>query len=128
MKRILMTVAVAMAILSSARGSVAGEYREDGFATPNVNNARFDKSIIKDVLDILDIYKGKETILKVYVNANGTFFNTLEYKGKLYGFFVDVDGKLPLEYALIDQNGDGIFRHKYGTYESWPDPPWMYER
>ncbi len=100
----------------------AEEYNPKGFKTPDVKSARFIREKQKDIIDEIP---GKETTLKVYKTKEGTYFNTLSIDGKLYGFYIDTDGKPPMEYTLADQKGDGVFRHKY-IKEKWPMPDYLW--
>lgn len=105
----LISGAALAASLGLAKVVKGEEYKADGWPTPNINTATFIEEKKKDI--ITDI-PGAETTLRIYKTPQGTYFNTLSINGKLYGFYVDTDGKPPMEYTLIDQDGDGVYRYK----------------
>ena len=79
-------------------------YKKEGWEVPDVKSAKYLGSKQKDKISEIP---GKETLLKGYKSKDGTYFNTLEYKGKIYGYQLDINGKAPMEYSLRDSNGDG---------------------
>ena len=105
----------------------AEEIKPSGWPVPDVKGAA--KFYGFKMKDIIDEVPGAETRLGMYKAKDGTRFNTLEVQvnGKwvLYGFYVDTDGKRPMEYVLIDRNGDGKFEVKDKTKGSGPTPQWV---
>ena len=102
----------------------AEEYNPNGWPVPNISEA---KLLGQKKKDIIAEIPGKETLLKGYKSPDGTFFNTLEYNGHLFGFYIDTNGKPPMEYTVLDQDGDGLFRNKYeyGIGHLPPSPKYL---
>ena len=80
-----------------------------GWKFPNIMTA--EKGMIRPS-DRTPLIPGKETLLKGYKKADGTFFMTYEIEGRVFGVQVDTDGKPPFEYGLMDTDGDGVFETK----------------
>ncbi len=80
-----------------------------GWIIPKVSSATHIGNMRKDLIDEIP---GRETVVGVYRARDETYFNTLTANGRLYGFYVDTDGKPPMEYTLFDTDGDGDFEHK----------------
>ncbi len=99
-----------------------GEYNPDGWPVPDIKNAKFLGEKKKDIISEIP---GKETNLQGYKTPEGTYFNVLSINGKTYGFYVDIDGKPPMEFSLIDQQGAEKFTHKYDIGEKLPVPSYL---
>ncbi len=97
-----------------------------GWKFPNVVTAAKAKISVSD--RSRDI-PGKETILKGYRKWDGTFFQTYEIEGRIFGVEIDTDGKAPFEYSLMDADGDGKFEtkipHVKGNRDQAYVPKWV---
>jgi len=100
----------------------AEEFNSNGWPIPNISNAKFLGQKQKDIISEIP---GKETLLKGYKSPDGTYFNTLEYNGRIYGFYVDTNGKMPMEYMLMDMEGNGNFDRKAEAKGSGTTPEWL---
>ncbi len=97
-----------------------------GWRFPNIVTAN--KEVIR-VSDRTPLIPGKETILKGYRKADGTFFMTFEIEGRVFGAQIDTDGKPPFEYGIMDTDGDGKFETKIvpekGSNDQGYVPQWV---
>jgi hypothetical protein len=97
-----------------------------GWRFPNIVTA--DKEVIR-LADETPLIPGKETILKGYRKADGTYFMTFEIEGRVFGAQVDTDGKPPFEYGIMDGDGDGTFETKIvpekGSKDRGYVPQWI---
>ena len=120
-KHLFLAAVFCGAVQGSARVVGAAELKAAGWPIPDVASARFLKERQSDLISELP---GAETRQTAYLTPAGTVFNTLHAKGRLYGFYVDTDGKPPMEYTLLDLNGDGVFEHK-SSKENWATPSYL---
>jgi len=44
---------------------------------------------------------------------------------KTFAYEIDHDRKTPVDYAIYDDNGDGVFESKYFVGEDYPVPEWV---
>jgi len=97
-----------------------------GWRFPNIVTAN--KELIR-VSDETPLIPGKETLLKGYRKADGTFFLTFEIEGRVFGVEIDTDGKPPFEYGIMDTDGDGKFETKIvpekGSNDKGYVPQWV---
>ena len=86
----------------------------------------------EQIKDLIPEISGAETILRVYKTSEGTYFNTLSVKNskgeeRIYGYFIDIDGKPPFEEVYMDSDGNGQMDlkddynqgNKSGTIGDW---------
>ena len=99
----------------------AEEYKGEGWPVPDLTNAKF---LGERKSDILKGILGKESLEKGYKVSNGNYVHILIYDEKYFGYYVDTNGNYPMEYTLLDENGDGIFRNKYSR-EEIPTPEYL---
>jgi hypothetical protein len=112
--------------LGLAKVVKAEEFNPNGWPIPDITRVEKGAVVIKN---IIKTSPDEETIVRAYKTPQGTYFNTLSIikdgKEIIYGYYIDTDGKPPMEYTLIDHQGDGIFRHRYGGDEYWPIPRFL---
>jgi hypothetical protein len=92
-------------LVTPVRGEIL--LNPEGWRFPNIITA------VKEAIRVSDrtpLIPGKETILKGYRKADGTFFMTYEIEGRVFGVEIDTNGKPPFEYSIMDADGDG--RHE----------------
>jgi hypothetical protein len=114
--------------LGLAKVVKAEEINPNGWPVPNRANA----TLVGNDRIRTDLIEGRNipVIQRVYRTPEGTYFNTLSVKDKdgkekIYGYLVDIDGKPPMEYGLIDLEGNDLFTHKYGTNEHMTTPAYV---
>lgn len=81
-------------------------FNPKGYDLPDIASAKL-KS--EELIDLTDRIEGKETTMRTYEAKEGTLFRVYTIKGKAFRYDIDIDKRLPYEYALIDKDGDGIF-------------------
>ena len=103
---------------------------------------------IKQLADKLDIYKvpntnklkiilnrrisvdrekdDRESRLRVYLTQNGGRIQELSVKDKIYSYGIDSDTKRPVDYIIIDNDGDGSFDNVINTKGKFGVPTWAY--
>ena len=117
---------LASTAITSAR---AEEINPNGWPIPSIQSAKFYYEKQKDVQSEIP---GNETKLGVYRAPDGTYFNTLFYNGVLYSFFIDTDGKPPMEYLVSDMDKDGIYETRYeldpNKIDEFPSPNWIVQK
>jgi len=112
--------AAAMGIALASSPAKAQEINLAGWDTPSISTSKYGGEVRRDIIDEVP---GAETIVRAYKLPNGKVFNTLTYKGNLFGYYIDVD--TPNPFSLIDPNGRGKFTHKYGIHEKIPTPSYL---
>ncbi len=119
---VVSTIAIATTLGLAKMAKAEQWTNPNGFPAPNITKAKTYGTLKKDIISEIP---GKETTVTGYTNPDGTFFNTLEYKGHLFGFYVDTNGKMPLEYTLLDLDGDGKFEYKSSKEGENPSPQYI---
>jgi len=125
-RRLATRVALLALGLVSSTAHAAILINPQGWKFPNIVTAK--KEVIR-VSDETSLIPGKETLLKGYRKADGTFFLTFEIEGRVFGVEVDTDGKPPFEYGIMDADGDGKFETKIvpekGSNDKGYVPQWV---
>lgn len=97
-----------------------------GWRFPNTQTA--DKEAIR-VSDKTPLIPGRETVRRGYRKRDGTYFQTYEIEGRVFGVEFDTDGKPPFEYSIMDTDGDGKFEskimHTKGNKDRAYVPQWI---
>lgn len=123
------TAALGIGLGSANAAELEFGYKAGGWPVPSMVGARHVGGKRKDLITGIP---GKETVLDIYKAADGTYFNVLsiygrEGKSRVYGYYVDTDGKPPMEYTLLDVNGNGRFESKV-PHKGWgKTAPWVLE-
>ena len=99
----------------------AVEFKKEGWAVPDLTNAQKLGTRPADMIKKIDGSETKETGYKV----NGKYVHIFQMNNQTYGIGLDTNGEYPLEWMLIDQNGDGKFTHRYGEKENWEAPKYL---
>jgi hypothetical protein len=135
--------ALLLACLQAAPAA-AMEYREQGWPTPDTSNALrlYEYDARKDLIHGcpgVDVYQevwavNAEKLDPAFVRAYGVdlepgtvvYFNVNRILPgrRIMSYYLDSDGAAPMDFTLVDQDGDGVFRHLYT--EPWtPTPDWI---
>jgi len=94
------------------------------YTPPDVSKAT---KVDQGYADLITEIPGKETFVEIYKTSTGSIFNKLYIGDKTYGYYVDHDGKLPMEEMLLDTNGDGTLDFKTEAKGSGETPKWILE-
>ncbi len=103
---------------------------------------------IKHIADELDIYKvpdisklklvvnqkisvnrekdDRESRVRIFLTQKGGRIQELSVKGKIYAYGIDSDTVRPVDYVIIDNDGDGSFENVINTKGKFGVPTWAY--
>ena len=106
------------------------------------------KKWIKHLVDKLNIYKvpdtsklklvvnrkmnvnrkktDRESRLRIYLTEDGGRIQELSVKDKIYSYGIDSDTERPVDYIIIDDDGDGDFDRVINTKGKFGVPIWAY--
>ena len=68
----------------------------------------------------------RESRLRVYLTQNGGRIQELSVKDKIYSYGIDSDTERPVDYIIIDSDGDGNFDNVINTKGKFGVPTWAY--
>ncbi len=68
----------------------------------------------------------KESRLRIYLTQNGGRIQELSVKEKIYSYGIDSDTERPVDYIIIDNDGDGLFDNVINTKGKFGVPAWAY--
>jgi Flp pilus assembly protein TadD len=103
---------------------------------------------IKQLADELDIYKvpntsklklvvnqkisvnrkkdDRESRIRMYLTQDGGRIQELSVKDEIYAYGIDSDAERPVDYIIIDNDGDGFFDNVINTKGKFGVPTWAY--
>jgi tetratricopeptide (TPR) repeat protein len=68
----------------------------------------------------------RETRLRMYITPDGGRIQVLSVKNKIYSYGIDSDIKTPVDYIIIDTDGDGTFEKVISSKGTFGVPTWAY--
>ncbi len=68
----------------------------------------------------------KESRLRIYVTHNEGRIQVLSVGNKIYSYGIDSDTKKPVDYVIIDNDGDGQFEKVINSESKFGVPTWAY--
>ena len=68
----------------------------------------------------------RESRLRMYLTQNGGRIQELSVKDKIYSYGIDSDTERPVDYIIIDNDGDGNFDNVINTKGKFGVPTWAY--
>ncbi len=68
----------------------------------------------------------RESRLRMYLTQNGGRIQELSVKDRIYSYGIDSDTKRPVDYIIIDSDGDGDFDNVINTKCKFGVPTWAY--
>jgi tetratricopeptide (TPR) repeat protein len=68
----------------------------------------------------------KESRLRIYITQDGGHIQELSVNDKIYSYGIDSDTEKPVDYIIIDNNGDGNFDKVVNTKGKFRVPTWAY--
>jgi tetratricopeptide (TPR) repeat protein len=68
----------------------------------------------------------KESRLRIYITQDGGRIQELSVNDKIYSYGIDSDTEKPVDYIIIDNNGDGNFDNVVNTKGKFRVPTWAY--
>ncbi len=90
---------------------------------PDISNMKmvFDKNI-----NVNREEPDKETRLRIYFTQDGGRIQVLSVNDKIYSYGIDSDTKKPVDYIIIDTDGDGKFEKVINSKGKFGVPTWAY--
>lgn len=90
---------------------------------PDISNLKmvFDKNI-----NVNKENPDKETRLRIFITNNGGRIQVLSVNDKIYSYGIDSDTKKPVDYIIIDTDGDGQFEKVINSKGIFGVPAWAY--
>ncbi len=90
---------------------------------PNISNLKmvFDKKI-----NVNRQKSDRESRLRIYITQYGGRIQVLSVDDKIYSYGIDSDTKRPVDYIIIDTDGDGRFEKVINSKGKFGVPTWAY--
>ena len=68
----------------------------------------------------------RESRLRIYITQDGGRIQVLSVDDKIYSYGIDSDTKKPVDYIIIDTDGDGMFEKVINSKGKFGIPTWAY--
>ena len=107
-----------LALLSFPFNSVGQEIRLEGWPRPDLTGL-IPYSITVKKTD------GVEKVVEKFYTPNGGHIARISGNGKVYAYAVDSDQEPPIDYLLLDPDGNGKFTQKFRPEETYSVPEWV---
>lgn len=118
----LLVQAVVLILIHSS--AAAREFNPQGWRKPDVFGARrySDKTV-----DLDYNIPGEETRVEKFRTPKGGRIFRYSHAGNIFSYEVDHDLKEPMDYEIVDFDGDGVFEIMQSPYDEYSLPPWTYD-
>ena len=90
---------------------------------PDISNL---KMVFDNNINVNREKPDKESRLRIYSTHDGGRIQVLSVDDKIYSYGIDSDTKKPVDYIIIDTDGDGMFEKVINTKGKFGVPPWAY--
>jgi hypothetical protein len=100
---------------------LAGEL--DVFNVPDTTEL---KLVSKQKISVNRKKDDRESRVRVYLTRDGGRIQELSVKDKIYAYGIDSDTERPVDYIIIDDDGDGNFDNVINTKGKFGVPTWAY--
>ena len=107
-----------LALLSFPFNSVGQEIRLEGWPRPDLTGL-IPYSITVKKTD------GVEKVVERFYTPNGGHIARISGNGKVFAYAVDSDQEPPIDYLLLDPDGNGKFTQKFRPEETYSVPEWV---
>jgi len=84
------------------------------------------KLVVNQKMSINRKKPDRESRLRIYLTQNGGRIQELSVKDKIYSYGIDSDTERPVDYIIIDNDGDGDFDKVINTKGKFGVPVWAY--
>ena len=84
------------------------------------------KLVVNQKMNINREKDDRESRLKLYLTEEGGRIQELSIKDKIYSYGIDSDTEKPVDYIIIDNDGDGNFDQVINTKGKFGVPTWAY--
>ncbi len=90
---------------------------------PDISNM---KRVLNRKINVNRQKSDRETRLRMYITKDGGRIQVLSVKNKIYSYGIDSDTKKPVDYIIIDTDGDGVFEKIINSKGIFGVPTWAY--
>ncbi len=95
----------------------------DIFKVPDISNL---KRVINRDINVNRQKPDRESRIRIYITKDGGRIQVLSVKNKIYSYGIDSDTKTPVDYIIIDTDGDGMFEKVINSTGKFGVPTWAY--
>jgi tetratricopeptide (TPR) repeat protein len=95
----------------------------DIYKVPDISNM---KRVFNRKIDINRQKPDRESRMRIYITQDGGRIQVLSVKKKIYSYGIDSDTKKPVDYIIIDTDGDGRFEKVINSKGIFEVPTWAY--
>ncbi|MCP4411872.1 MAG: tetratricopeptide repeat protein, partial [Gammaproteobacteria bacterium] len=95
----------------------------DIYKVPDISKL---KLVVNQKISVNRIKDDRESRVRVYLTQNGGRIQELSVKDKIYAYGIDSDTVRPVDYVIIDNDGDGSFDNVINTKGKFGVPTWAY--
>jgi len=92
----------------------------------NVPNTSKLKLVVNQKISVNRKKDDRESRIRMYLTQDGGRIQELSVKDKIYAYGIDSDAKRPVDYIIIDNDGDGSFDNVINTKGKFGVPTWAY--
>jgi hypothetical protein len=117
-KRNLILVLLLLVLGSCPYNSIGQEIRIEGWPRPDLTGL-IPYSISVKKTD------GVEKVVEKFYTLNGGHVARISGNGKVFAYAVDSNQEPPIDYLLLDPDGNGRFTHKFRPEETYSVPEWV---
>ena len=107
-----------LALLSFSFNSIGQEIRTEGWPRPDMTGL-IPYSITVKKTD------GVEKVVERFYTLTGGHIARISGNGRVFAYAVDSDQEPPIDYLLLDPDGDGKFTQKFRPEETYSVPEWV---
>jgi hypothetical protein len=107
-----------LAALSIPAYSVGQEINPEGWPVPDLRGLAPYSIAVKKT-------DGVEKLVEKFLTRNGGQVARISGNGKVFAYAVDSDLTPPIDYLILDPDGNGKFTQKFKSEESYVIPPWV---
>jgi hypothetical protein len=98
--------------------SVGQEIRREGWSLPDLIGLIPYSITVKET-------DGVEKVVEKFYTPNGGHIARISGNGKVFAYAVDSDHEPPIDYLLLDPDGNGKFTQKFRPEDPYSIPEWV---
>ena len=107
-----------VAVLFIPRPSIGQEINLEGWPVPDLRGLVPYSITVKKT-------DGVEKLVEKFLTLNGGQVARISGNGKVFAYAVDSDLTPPIDYLILDSDGNGKFTRKFSSEESYVIPSWV---
>ena len=107
-----------LALLSFPFNSAGQEIRREGWFLPDLTGLMPYSITVKKT-------DGVEKVVEKFYTPNGGHIARISGNGKVFAYAVDSDQEPPIDYLLLDPDGNGKFTQKFKPEDPYSIPEWI---